>query len=220
MASAAAIICSRLSSRRAVVASVAQVLPSMITTPAVSRSHDAHGKIINTYLSTSAHIDDHLIHLLFAANRREHERAMRDMLAQGTHLVWCMRPDVGLPEPDLVVYLDLSPEAAAKRGGYGEERYETSEMQGKVRHLFLDKLKDDRYWKVVDAGKRVEEVHADIMAQVDKVVQRVSGTHHGEKEQMVPPVRSLWEGRVERLERWPTEIKDGQQRQDMVAKCS
>lgn len=33
-------------------------------------------------------------------------------------------PDRGLPAPDAVIYLHLSPEAAAQRGGYGGERYE------------------------------------------------------------------------------------------------
>ena len=39
-------------------------------------------------------------------------------------LDWCKSPDHGLPEPDLVLFIDLSPEAAAARAGYGEERYE------------------------------------------------------------------------------------------------
>jgi len=42
---------------------------------------------------------------------------------------WCMAPDVGLPAPDAVFFLDLSVEAAAARGGYGEERYEKADFQ-------------------------------------------------------------------------------------------
>ena len=33
-------------------------------------------------------------------------------------------PDKGLPAPDAVIYLAMSPEAASLRGGYGNERYE------------------------------------------------------------------------------------------------
>lgn len=33
-------------------------------------------------------------------------------------------PDRGLPAPDAVIYLAMTPEAAALRGGYGSERYE------------------------------------------------------------------------------------------------
>lgn len=46
----------------------------------------------------------------------------------------------GLPAPDVVIYLSVTPEVAEQRGGYGEERYEKKEMQAKVRgdirHLF------------------------------------------------------------------------------------
>ena len=33
-------------------------------------------------------------------------------------------PDSNLPAPDATIYLNMTPEAAAKRGGYGSERYE------------------------------------------------------------------------------------------------
>lgn len=41
---------------------------------------------------------------------------------------------VGLPAPDVVVYLRLDPRVSAARGGYGTERYEKVEFQQKVRH--------------------------------------------------------------------------------------
>ena len=49
-------------------------------------------------------------------------------------LQWCKAPEVGLPAPDVVLFMKLSPEAAALRGGYGEERYEKTEFQNKVRY--------------------------------------------------------------------------------------
>ncbi len=45
---------------------------------------------------------------------------------------WCKAPDVGLPAPDLVIYLSVTNEVAAARAGYGGERYEKAEMQDKV----------------------------------------------------------------------------------------
>ena len=33
-------------------------------------------------------------------------------------------PDSNLPAPDATIFLSMTPEAAAKRGGYGSERYE------------------------------------------------------------------------------------------------
>lgn len=41
----------------------------------------------------------------------------------GLSLDWCKAPETNLLKPDLVCYLTLSPEAMAKRGGFGDERY-------------------------------------------------------------------------------------------------
>ena len=41
---------------------------------------------------------------------------------------WCKAPEVGLPAPDLTLFLDVNPEVAMQRGGYGEERYEKQEV--------------------------------------------------------------------------------------------
>jgi dTMP kinase len=49
---------------------------------------------------------------------------------------WCRAPDIGLPAPDVVLFLDIAPEQARLRGGYGEERYEKEEMQARVRQAF------------------------------------------------------------------------------------
>jgi len=62
-------------------------------------------------------------------------------------LDWCKGPDIGLPKPDAVIYLNLTKEAAAGRSEYGEERYENMDFQDKVKHQFF-KLKDESYWKV------------------------------------------------------------------------
>ena len=41
-------------------------------------------------------------------------------------------PDSGLVAPDVVIQLAMEPEAAAARGGFGEERYEKLEFQKQV----------------------------------------------------------------------------------------
>jgi hypothetical protein len=40
----------------------------------------------------------------------------------GLGVAWCTAPDVGLPAPDVVLYLELSVEQAMQRGQFGEER--------------------------------------------------------------------------------------------------
>ena len=81
---------------------------------------------------------------------------------------WCKSPEVGLLRPDAVLYLNMPVEAAAARGGFGEERYETSDLQKAVRANF-DKLRED-WWTIVDATGTVDEVHAACRAVADDAV--------------------------------------------------
>ncbi|XP_071909910.1 thymidylate kinase-like [Coffea arabica] len=134
------------------------------------------GKMISSYLSNRSHLDDRAIHLLFSANRWEKRSLMEDKLRCGTTLIvdrysysgvafssakeldllWCKTPEKGLLAPDLVVYLDISPEKAAERGGYGGERYEQLEFQKKVAQSYHKLF--DASWKIVDATLPIEEI--------------------------------------------------------------
>lgn len=51
-------------------------------------------------------------------------------------LDWTTAPDRGLLAPDLVIFLDITAEDAAKRGEFGQERYEKKEIQDRVREVF------------------------------------------------------------------------------------
>ncbi|GMM51847.1 bifunctional thymidylate/uridylate kinase [Starmerella bacillaris] len=147
------------------------------------------GQIIDKYLTDNTmNLSDQAIHLLFSANRWEQVPHIIDKLKKGTVLIvdrymysgiafsaakgldfnWCKSPDVGLPEPDLVIFLDVSIETASKRGGYGEERYENAEIQSRVRSQFL-KLKESN-WLWIDANKSLDEVEAEVNNEVQKVL--------------------------------------------------
>lgn len=72
---------------------------------------------------------------------------------QNFSLDWCKQPDVGLPKPDLILFLQLSMSEAAKRGGFGNERYENSSFQEKVLQHFYNLMKDETLnWKVRGRG--------------------------------------------------------------------
>ena len=126
-------------------------------------------------------MDDGAIHLLFSANRWEKRAAMEKALGDGVTLVvdrysysgvaftaakevpgldleWCKAPERGLLRPDAVLYLDMPVDAAKTRGGFGEERYETGELQERVRENFRS-LRED-WWTVVDASGTIDDVHA------------------------------------------------------------
>ncbi|EFQ94563.1 hypothetical protein PTT_07709 [Pyrenophora teres f. teres 0-1] len=103
------------------------------------------GQMINSYLSGDSEQEDHVIHLLFSANRWEAANSIQADLTAGTTIIidryyysgcvysaakqkhdmsleWCRNPELGLPRPDLCIFLDISAEDAAKRGGYGTEK--------------------------------------------------------------------------------------------------
>ncbi|CAI5507574.1 unnamed protein product, partial [Closterium sp. Naga37s-1] len=64
--------------------------------------------------------------------------------AKGLDVQWCKSTEVGLPAPDIVIYLHIDPQYAAERGGYGGERYEKVEFQQRVGQHF-HALKDDTW---------------------------------------------------------------------------
>lgn len=153
------------------------------------------GQVISSYLQKKSDLEDHTVHLLFSANRWELTPLMKKKLEQGTTLVvdrysfsgvaftsakpgfsvdWCKQPEVGLPKPDLVMFLKLSPAEAALRGQYGQERYETSAFQLAVQERF-EQLMDDPTvnWQVIDASRDVENVSSDITKRSLDIIEAV-----------------------------------------------
>ncbi|EMC93777.1 hypothetical protein BAUCODRAFT_210361 [Baudoinia panamericana UAMH 10762] len=158
------------------------------------------GQMINNYLSGLAQTEDHVIHLLFSANRWESAAEIERLISEGTTVVidryyysgmaytaakgnpdmdlnWCRHPEVGLPRPDLCLFLDVSTEVAMSRGGYGAERYEKREMQDRVRELFRD-MRDHHDERsdivLVDANRSIEDVAAEINDLVGLTMQQVA----------------------------------------------
>lgn len=149
------------------------------------------GHIINKYLTKEIELPDQAVHLLFSANRWELAPKIREKLESGISLIvdrysysgvafsaakegmdlqWCWTPEIGLPEPDAVFFLDLGEKALSKRGGFGNERYEVSDFQMKVKKNFM-RLKNT-IWKTIDADKDVEALHEEILAHFLAVHQK------------------------------------------------
>lgn len=140
------------------------------------------GGLLDAYLKQTKQADAHVMHLLFAADRWEQQAAIRaDLLAgktvvcdryaysgvvysvsKGLPLEWCKAADRGELRPDLVLFLDLPPEAASLRQGYGVEIYERLDFQRKIAATYslLSALDED--WVVVDAREHEDLVHARI----------------------------------------------------------
>ena len=95
----------------------------------------------------------------------------------GTDPEWVGNMNLNCPEimrPDVCIFLDLTPEqsmARINRGRATQEIYENEEKLTQVRNQFyrvFEDLKDRENIQIVDAYRSVEEIHADIIALIDR----------------------------------------------------
>lgn len=161
------------------------------------------GKIINTYLvDKSFEIPDQAAHLLFLANRWELQQEIVQLLNDGHFIIldryiysgiayslakqgtsgsqlgdlqWLYSPDIGLPKPDLTLFLDINVEELGKRLGWGEERYETVQFQKLVQKSFYrlfigsnGSVNDDVQFIDVN-NKLIDQVAENIWDQCNKL---------------------------------------------------
>ncbi|PGG96717.1 thymidylate kinase [Helicocarpus griseus UAMH5409] len=158
----------------------------------------AIGKLINAYLVGDAHMDDHSIHLLFSANRWEAAAEIQEDISKGITVIidrysysgavysaakdipslsldWAWQPELGLPRPDIWLFLNISPAEAAKRGGYGLERYENDSLQSRVRQLFQAFIEREAPENVcvIDAGRSEPDVARDVCGAAMKAIDKI-----------------------------------------------
>ncbi len=152
------------------------------------------GQIINEYLLNKKSYNSQTAHLLFAANRWESAEQLTELLSSGVHIVMdrysysgvafttatstmsidqCWSTEIGLPKPDLTIFLHLPVEKATTRGGYGQERYETISIQERVNANFktmINRNPDD--WCVVDGSQSIEMVHKKILSITESTIDK------------------------------------------------
>ncbi|GAA6023038.1 hypothetical protein JCM11491_000370 [Sporobolomyces phaffii] len=152
------------------------------------------GLLINSYLTQKdTQLSDEAIHLLFSANRWEKAQEITRDLDEGTTIIcdryafsgiafshikglswdWCKSPDIGLPAPDLTIFLSLSPETARRRSGFGNERYETPEIQDQVRRVFgeMGAACEDGVWREVSAEGEIAQVEERVASEIERLWQ-------------------------------------------------
>lgn len=69
----------------------------------------------------------------------------------------------------------------ARRGNFGDERYETSEMQKNVKKMY-ERMIEHPLWEVIDADKTENELSDELE---DLILRKIEST--GDK-----PLESLW----------------------------
>ena len=163
------------------------------------------GQIIDNYLKNQGNcrFTDKEIHELFAKNRWDMKEQIYNWLHTGTTVIvdryaysgvaysvakgldveWTKLADEGLYAPDLVIFMNITPEMAQKRIGFGEERFEKTEFQHKVMKAY-NEFQHYHYWKVFDSTESVELLEMKIK---DTVLNKIEDVF-----EHVPYILKLW----------------------------
>jgi len=154
------------------------------------------GQVIRRMLKNMLHTSEDVMALLFAADRlHHHQQVVANLLRQGFVVVsdrsvvsslayqtaatkrrdWVREVNRYALKPDIVVYIDLSPETALKRLGRKRYRYEEASFLQKVSKEYDRILKAG--WRVVrvDGDQPVDDVFKDIAAGVERYLRKLSG---------------------------------------------
>lgn len=144
------------------------------------------GKELNAYLAGKIQLDLHSVHLLYAANRWEIAGELIDRIGRGGVVIvnryspsnlaygvahglpsaWLSSLEEGLPKPNVVVVLDVSPRTSFIRKIRGRDLHEGNfTYLRKVRRAYLRLAR--RYgWKVVDGQHDAATVRRLVWSQV------------------------------------------------------
>jgi dTMP kinase len=127
-----------------------------------------------------------VMQILFVANRYERKPAMEEWIegglllicdryrassiaygeAQGLDVTWLTEIQRFLPQPDLTILLDISPETALKRKAVGRDRYERNlELLERVRQSYRRQATQPG-WQIVDG----EQPKAAVTEAVSRIV--------------------------------------------------
>jgi len=153
------------------------------------------GKEIRKYLDGKRKFPPQVIHCLLAANRwekidqilaaqeknsvlimnRYYHSNLIYGLANGMKQKWLENLDVGLPQADLVILLDVTQKDSFSRSPRNEkgkimkrDKFEKNEeFSRKISKIYRITAKK-KHWKIIDASKPREEIHEEILRTFSK----------------------------------------------------
>ncbi|MFN3621899.1 MAG: dTMP kinase, partial [Nitrososphaerales archaeon] len=106
-------------------------------------------------------------------NRYKHSNIAYGV-ASGLDRKWLETLDQGLPEPNKVILLDISPSTSLKRKLRGRDLNEKDlKYLKRVRKTYL-KIAKEYGWSVVNAEQDVKEVHKEVWSLVKQVIRKQS----------------------------------------------
>jgi dTMP kinase len=143
------------------------------------------GKLLDQYLfSTDSKIDKHAVHLLFSANRWEMSDTIQTLLDNNITVIldrynlsglaysmankldrtWCESTDIGLPSPDIILYIDITTTVGDERIIGEREIYECSDFQLEVAKAYQEIQRNSDNWITINGQDSIENIHANICA--------------------------------------------------------
>jgi dTMP kinase len=148
------------------------------------------GKLLDSYLKSETELCPEAVHLIFSANRWETKDYILKMKNEGkivicdryyhSGIVYSMtkglkykrakQADYGLPEPDHIFFIDVSPEKVRKRENYGDERYEKLAFQNKIYKNYKKILKKNGNVAFIDGKQNLNQIMEDIVERILKEV--------------------------------------------------
>ncbi len=167
------------------------------------------GKLLRKSLNVGD-LDPKTEALLFAADRAEHVKEIKQKLAEGVVVIteryfyssiayqsasgvgikWLMELNRFVPIPDLVLFLDIPPEVGLERISSGsslrgrvreKEHFERQDFLGKVRDIYLNLAKENDF-AIIDATGPIDEVQTVIRRRVSHLLsEKEAGKNRGEQ---------------------------------------
>lgn len=150
-------------------------------------------RLLQAYLDCEVSLSPEVAHHLFSAERWRANFEIKEDLENGTVVLmerhvasghvfsraygeltskWCSQFDSGLIKPDLVIYLESDLEADDIHNWDEPERYETPEIQNKVRELYHEFMANEPNWIAIDVTELgVKEVLAKAWPPIKALVE-------------------------------------------------
>ncbi|MEM2896310.1 MAG: dTMP kinase [Candidatus Bathyarchaeia archaeon] len=145
------------------------------------------GKEIKAFLNGKRVYNAHVAHLLYATNRWEKKEIIEGWLskrgillvdryspsnlaygmAKGLNFQWLVNLEEGLPKPNFVIVIDISPKTALRRKIEHRDIHEKDlDFLEKVRKAYIS-LSKEFGWKIVDGERPVVDVSEDVWKIVE-----------------------------------------------------
>ncbi len=144
------------------------------------------GREIREYLDNRRNFPPQVIHCLLSANRWEKLKEIETSvnndhivimnryyqsniaygLANDLDQAWLENLDAGLPQPDVVFFLDISPNESFERQHRSRDKFEAdADFLSKVA-VHYKRLAESYNWKIINATQPKEEIHKLILKEL------------------------------------------------------